>query len=161
MPVLPNAKHEMFAQELAKGKTADEAYQLAGYKANRGNAATLKANQSILARLSEIMERGAKRAEVSVSSITERLIRISEKGEAIGEPAGLSVARQAAMDAAKLHGLIVEKKETGKPGDFARMDDNELDDFIAREKAALGGGNSREATAAGEKGVRGKSRGLH
>lgn len=30
MPVLDNAKHERFAQELAKGKTADEAYKEAG-----------------------------------------------------------------------------------------------------------------------------------
>jgi phage terminase small subunit len=35
MPVLSNPKHERFAQELAKGKTADEAYQLAGCKPNR------------------------------------------------------------------------------------------------------------------------------
>jgi hypothetical protein len=32
MAALLNAKHERFAQELAKGKTADEAYQIAGYK---------------------------------------------------------------------------------------------------------------------------------
>lgn len=33
MPVLKNARHEKFAQALAKGKTADEAYQLAGNRA--------------------------------------------------------------------------------------------------------------------------------
>lgn len=54
MPVLANARHERFAQELAKGKTADEAYQLAGYKPNRGNASTLKANQSVLDRVAEL-----------------------------------------------------------------------------------------------------------
>lgn len=51
MPVLPNQRHEAFAQALAKGKTADEAYALAGFKPNRGNAATLKAKQSILDRV--------------------------------------------------------------------------------------------------------------
>lgn len=160
MPVLPNAKHERFAQELAKGKSATEAYVLAGYKANDGNAATLKGNQSISERVTELLERSAIRAEVSVASITERLIRISEKGEAIGEPAGLSVARQAAMDAAKLHGLIVEKKETGRPGDFARMDENELDAFIAREKITLGGGDSGEDAPPIKAALR-KSSGLH
>lgn len=54
MPILDNARHERFAQELAKGATADEAYQLAGYKANRGNASTLKANQNILDRVAEL-----------------------------------------------------------------------------------------------------------
>jgi|SRR6185312_11205435 len=160
MPVLSNAKQERFCQELAKGKTADEAYVLAGYKENRGNASTLKSNQIISARIAEILERAASRVEVTVSSITERLIRISEMAEAIGEPAGLSVARQAAMDTAKLHGLIVDKKETGKPGDFSRMDEHELDDFIAREKIALGGSNSRETSEERQAGMR-KPSGLH
>ena len=31
MPLLDNPKHEIFAQELAKGTTADEAYARAGY----------------------------------------------------------------------------------------------------------------------------------
>jgi phage terminase small subunit len=35
MPTLRNARHERFAQELAIGKTADAAYVLAGYRANR------------------------------------------------------------------------------------------------------------------------------
>ncbi|WP_130225106.1 hypothetical protein [Bradyrhizobium sp. Leo121] len=37
MPILKNSKHERFAQDLAKGKTADEAYVLAGHQENRGN----------------------------------------------------------------------------------------------------------------------------
>lgn len=74
MPVLKNAKHERFAQELAQGKTADEAYVLAGYKENRGNAATLKANQSVLDRLAEILERAAERVEVDKAWVIERLV---------------------------------------------------------------------------------------
>jgi phage terminase small subunit len=50
MPLLDNPKYELFAQGLAEGRTADEAYKRAGYKPNRGNAATLKANQSIVER---------------------------------------------------------------------------------------------------------------
>lgn len=160
MPVLSNPKYERFAQELAKGNTATESYVLAGYKANDGNAATLKGNKRIQARVSELLERAASRVEVSVSSIAERLLRLSDKGEALGEAAGFSVARQAAMDVAKLHGLIVEKKETGKPGDFSKMDDHELDAFIAREKTALGIGSGGE-TKPGRKAGVSKSRDLH
>lgn len=36
MPVLKNARHEKFAQALAKGKTADDAYADAGFKPDRG-----------------------------------------------------------------------------------------------------------------------------
>jgi hypothetical protein len=32
------ARHEQFAQELAKGKAADDAYQAVGYKPDRGHA---------------------------------------------------------------------------------------------------------------------------
>ena len=43
MPALENQRHERFAQELAKGKTATEAYVLAGYKPNmRGNGRMVK-----------------------------------------------------------------------------------------------------------------------
>lgn len=109
MPALTNAKHERFAQLIAEGKTADEAYAEAGYKQNRGNAATLKANQSIADRVAEILERAAIRAEVSIASITEDLARIATKAEDLGESAGLSVARAAKMDIAKLHGLVIDK----------------------------------------------------
>ncbi|MBN7759491.1 terminase small subunit [Nitratireductor aquimarinus] len=56
MPTLPNPRHEAFAQGLAKGLSADEAYQKAGYSPNRGNATRLKANESIRARVDEITE---------------------------------------------------------------------------------------------------------
>ncbi len=38
MPVLKNARHERFAQNVAKGMSAAEAYEKAGYKRNDGSA---------------------------------------------------------------------------------------------------------------------------
>lgn len=73
MPVLKNARHEKFAQALAKGKTADEAYEAAGYAANRGNAARLKANESIMKRIGEIAARVSEKAEWSAA---DRLIAL-------------------------------------------------------------------------------------
>lgn len=64
MPVLVNSKHERFAQALASGETADAAYAIAGYKANRGNASTLKANQIILDRVAEILGNAAAQVEL-------------------------------------------------------------------------------------------------
>jgi phage terminase small subunit len=165
MPVLKNPKHERFAQELAKGETAASAYLKAGYEADHKSAETagprLFRNVQVQGRVQELQERGAKRAEVTVASITERLIRIADKGEDLKEASGLSVARQAAMDAAKLHGLVVDKMEKGKPGDFSRMSEDELDAFITSRKAALGGSDSGERAADRQAGVRGKSSGLH
>lgn len=111
MGVLSNPRHERFAQELAKGKTADEAYVLAGYQENRHNASRLKTTETIAARLDELLGKAAAKAQISVESVTESLLRIAAQAEAINDAAGLSVARAAHMDAAKLNGLIIDKAE--------------------------------------------------
>lgn len=111
MPALTNAKHERFAQLIAEGKTATDAYVEAGYKANDGNAATLKGNQRIAARVAELLERAAARTEITVANITDRLLAIATKGEGKDEAPMLAVARAALMDAAKLNGLIVERSQ--------------------------------------------------
>ena len=73
MPVLTNPKHELFAQALAKGSTADQAYQDAGYKANSGNAATLKGNQRIKDRVVELQGRAAERTIYTIEDIVQQL----------------------------------------------------------------------------------------
>ena len=55
VPALENTRHELFAHELAKGMTIDEAYQHAGYKPNRANAASLKAKEHISTRANELI----------------------------------------------------------------------------------------------------------
>jgi phage terminase small subunit len=76
MGILPNPKHELFAQELAKGITAEEAYTLAGYAPNRGNYIRLKANESIKARVAEILAAACEKAGVTVDRIIEELAKI-------------------------------------------------------------------------------------
>ena len=124
MAVLTNAKHERFAQELAKGKTATEAYIIAGYKANDGNAATLKGNQRILDRVLELQTVASMRVEVTVASL------IKEAGEiqaAAMQEKQLSAASAALTIKAKLAGLWVDKSEnTNRNVDPARVSDAEL-----------------------------------
>jgi phage terminase small subunit len=85
MGPLPNQRHERFAQALAQGKTATEAYVLAGYKANDGNASRMKGNERISARVQKIVGRAAERAEVSVERILRELaaIAFSDIGKAV------------------------------------------------------------------------------
>jgi phage terminase small subunit len=80
MGVLSNPKHEAFAQALARGMTADAAYAEAGYKPNRGNATTLKANQSILSRVEEIMEAAAQRSAKTLDDVIAEYERIAFTG---------------------------------------------------------------------------------
>ncbi|WP_313004321.1 hypothetical protein [Brevundimonas sp.] len=142
MPALANPKHERFAQALAKGETADAAYVLAGYEENRGNAARLKANESIETRVAEILERAATRAEITVASISDRLLKIAEKCERTSEANKLGVARATLMDVAKLNGLIVDKREhtgrNGGPIEYANLTEEEIDARIAALEAGDG-----------------------
>ena len=145
MPTLSNAKHEYFAQELAKGKTADEAYQLAGYKANRGNAATLKAKQNISDRVAEIMERKAVRAEVTVSVLSDMLFEDRKLARDLGQPAA---AVSAVEKLAKLHGLMVDRKEirTGHLDELPADSITELREQLVTERARrLNSGSGPEA----------------
>lgn len=108
MPALDNPRHERFAQELAKGLSAVEAMQSAGYSPDRGNATRLTANDSIKARVTEIQERGALRAEVTVASLTEMLLADRELARGLGQPAA---AVSAIEKIGKLHQLFVERTE--------------------------------------------------
>lgn len=113
MPVLPNARHERFAQELAKGKTQEAAYIAAGYSGAGAHvsASKLLKNAKIAARVAELKERAAARAEITTQELAERLLKIATKAEDLQEASGLSVARQSLMDVGKLLGLVVDKKE--------------------------------------------------
>jgi phage terminase small subunit len=93
MPILTNPRHERFAQALAQGKTADEAYVLAGYAANRGNSATLKKKQTIQNRLSELLERrDAVEAQATERAIAKLAIT---KESVLGELAKIGFANMA------------------------------------------------------------------
>lgn len=56
--------------------TADAAYAAAGFKANRGNAATLKANKSIVDRVAELQSGAAERAEITEARVLSELAKI-------------------------------------------------------------------------------------
>ncbi|TPM37041.1 hypothetical protein [Mesorhizobium sp. B2-3-2] len=74
MPVLDNQRHEAFAQALAKGKSADEAYAEAGYKPDRGNASRLTANDNIAARVAELQGMAADRVVLTREWIIAKLV---------------------------------------------------------------------------------------
>lgn len=143
MPVLSNPKHERFAQELAKGKSASEAYVLAGYKANDGNAATLKGNQRVLDRVTEIQERSAIRTEVTLAGLLEEAAAIQAAAMAVNQH---SAAIAALTAKAKLAGLWVDKAENlNRNVDASQLSDAEL--------AAVVEGDSRQDIAASARGT--------
>jgi phage terminase small subunit len=78
MPTLKNPKHERFAQELAKGTTAEKSYEIAGYKPNRGNAVKLKQNESILRRVPELLAERERMHGQSTARAIERVALTKE-----------------------------------------------------------------------------------
>lgn len=76
MAALDNPRHERFAQALAEGMSATDAYVWAGFKANDGNASRLKGNERVVARLAELTAKGAERAEVTVERVVRELAKI-------------------------------------------------------------------------------------
>jgi phage terminase small subunit len=69
MPILPNPRHERFAQALAEGKPACAAYEEAGYRPNDGNAVRMKGNENIKMRVTELQGEGAERAVVTLEGL--------------------------------------------------------------------------------------------
>lgn len=118
MPVLENHRWERFAQGLAQGKTADEAYQTAGYKENRHNASRLKANETILSRVSELQQKAATRTEVTIEDLVAEM---DENRELALKNDQISAAVAATTAKAKMLGLIIERSERGKPGEFDQL----------------------------------------
>ena len=158
---LKNARHERFAQELAKGKTQDAAYELAGYSPDRGAASRLSANINVQARLETLKAGAAKRTEHTAASLAERLLKIAAKGEESPEAPMLSVARASITDAAKLLGLVKTKHEhTGPNGgplqtlDLTHATAEQLDalEAIFGPLAAASGDDEGDPSGEGEEG---------
>ena len=75
MPALTNQRWERYAQALVSGKSTEEAYRIAGYAPNRGNATRLKANEAIKKRVAELQGKAEDRAVVDRAWVLERLMR--------------------------------------------------------------------------------------
>lgn len=131
MPALKNARHEAFAQGLARGLSADEAYQAAGYRANRGNATRLKANESVRKRVDELSQRIAEKAEWSAADRLRTLSEIVER-TATKDP---RVAVSAIAEANKMQGAHAPAKtEVGEPGGWEQGEDKTWRQRLRGEK---------------------------
>ena len=108
MPALGNARHERFAQELAKGKSASEAYVLAGYEESRSAASRLSANVNVQARVDELKERAAANVSLTREWVLEQLVDNASKAKAAGD---FGPSNQALNLLGKELGMFVERTE--------------------------------------------------
>jgi len=138
MPLLDNPKHEIFAQELAKGNTADEAYVLAGFHRNRGNATRLKANESIAGRVAELLAASSERTELTVENLLREAADLQRRAADANQ---FSAAIGALKMRAVLAGLWIKKSEN--TNNNRNVDPNRLSD---EELVAIIEGNRRSVS---------------
>lgn len=127
MPPLDNQRHERFAQGLAIGKSATEAYSDAGYAAHAPSASRLLTNANVLLRVEELKNRTAKRTEVTAASLIAEAEEIREKAL---EAKQFAAAIAAVKEKGVLSGHRVEKRDN-TIRTLNEMSDDDLADIAA------------------------------
>ena len=124
-------KQERFAQLVAGGTNQSDAYRKA-YDAKRMKAATVHRNAAALMRNNKIATRVAEIKEPVIEKMRyglEDAMREAEQARrlALADPKGAGAAVSAVTLKAKLNGLLVERQEAGRPGEFANQSDADLE----------------------------------
>lgn len=156
MPRLKNPRREAFAQAIARGFSYIEAQEVVGYAVDTGTASKLANRPEVQARVAELMARAAGAVTVTKAWVLEKLVE-----NALGAMAekARGPANRALELIGKEIGMFVDRAEVGRPGDFDRMDDEELYRAylaaIAAERLGLPAPTAGDATADGREGESG------
>ena len=163
MGVLLKAKREIFAQAVASGKTAKEAYIEAGYKYHPAAPAKLLQSPVIKARVQELIQErsaavqearldAAQRLGIDKYFVLKELMDIrdvsrkprllkpatKDKPAVYGAPTSLIAWQRAVEMMGKEIGMFREQLEIGGVGEFTAMNDTELLNKAIRDARALG-----------------------
>jgi phage terminase small subunit len=107
MPVLDNQRWELFAQKIAAGESTVRAYELSGFRRSRSNAARLRANESVSARVFELQQASAAGAKITLDGLLDELEHARQRADSLGQ---LSASVRAISEKARLAGLVVEQQ---------------------------------------------------
>ena len=117
---------------------AAQAYRKAGYNntSRNGldvNASRLLRHTKVNSRIKELRRQMAKRNAISVDTLLDDLAADRALARQLEQPSAAIAATQLA---ARLCGLLVDRKESGAPGEFSGL--QSLDDVIALARTQLG-----------------------
>ena len=133
MPGLKNVRHERFAQEVAQGKSAGEAYRLAGYRAANHSAETagprLLKNVQIQQRIVQLQQKVARKAEITLESLLREAAEI--------QTAATNAKQYAAANSALKQGRTVRALRSEEEDVTPRRSASEIDARL-RELLAAG-----------------------
>jgi len=190
MPVLQDPKQELIAQSLANGSTQTDAYAAAYPNSTKAAAAVSAtrmmqdANKRLVieSRVGEIL-RDREQARIDAAKVTAQKTGLNKawvleqlrtnyeramQAEPVireGQPTGEfryegSVANKALELIGKELGMFIERRETGQPGDFAHMTDDEIDRYI-RERRHLLAAPGNGVAGARDGGTRASAKGAN
>ena len=123
MSALANIRHERFARAVIRTGVAARAYLKAGYTPTTRNALDVSACQllrrpKVQARVRELRKQMAARNRISLDSLLDDLAADRALARTLGQPSAAIAATQLT---ARLCGLLVDRKESGQPGEFAGL----------------------------------------
>ena len=143
MPVLQNARYEVFAQSIAGGKTPADAFADAGFSPNAGNCSTLRHKPYVAERISELLERRQdvvlKKVAAEIEVTRETLLLELDEARLLAIAANQpAAATQATMGKARICGLIIDRREVGDAGAFDGHTDDQLIEDAVKHARSLG-----------------------
>ena len=132
MPVLKNARAELFAQAVANGMMLEQAYSAAGFAENKkGNPSRLRNRIEVDRRITELLNKRAskviEKVAIEIEYTREKLLAELESARKVAEKAkNGSAMATATLGKAKILGLIIDRREVGDVGAFDNQTDEEL-----------------------------------
>ena len=130
MKPLKNARHESFAQHLARGVSQAEAYVQGGYKdtpSARANAVRLIAKESVSARVEYLKDKAAEQAIVTTADVLRGL---RDEAELYGDGASHSARVSAWAHLGKHLSMFTDKQELTIKRDPREMSTDELEEYL-------------------------------
>ncbi len=143
MPVLPKAREEIFAQNIAGGMMPADAHAAAGFSPNAGNCSTLRNKPHVAERINELLqirqngflEKTIAELEVTRESLLDELEEARQL--AVAAKNG-SAAAQCSLGKARICGLIIDRREVGDVGAFDGHTDDQLIEDAVKHARTLG-----------------------
>ena len=102
MPLLPNPRHEAFAQARAQGARLEIAYEDAGFVAGQGHASRLAAQPEVAARIAEIREEQVDLHGARPQAVIAALLKIAKACESANTAAAIKEARLTLLEVDRL-----------------------------------------------------------
>src|SRR4249920_2534660 len=132
MSILSNPKHELTAQELAKGATHREAYKAAGYQASTtnsldANSSRLISSDKVKSRVQELQMEASKTIAITLEGQIAKLEDLLNQAKQLKQ---ISAGVSAIDKQNELMGLKVQRVESKRVDAFANMSDEELEAYV-------------------------------